>query len=269
MKYPIVDTHCHLDDERFLIYSSLNQILDNAFKSNIKIIMLPSTSESNWVLVENIACLESPCKIYSGFGIHPWFVFESEKHIIDVSLEKLYESWATKGQFIGECGLDIPFSKKNNTSIEYQEQVLEKHLQISKDLKKTIAIHCVKAHERLIPLLKKYHDKDMPVVLHSYSGSSEQLKEYLKLNTWFSFSSIITNPNAKKSIKALMETPLDRLLFESDAPSQIPFSIKDAKLNEPSYVNLTIDAAVDYLNIEKEKIIQYSTQNAFLAFKLV
>ena len=55
---------------------------------------------------------------------------------------------------------------------------------------------------------------DLPILMHSYSGSLETAKTLLKRNTWFSFSPSVQR--IEKQTEVLRRIPLERLFLESD-----------------------------------------------------
>jgi TatD DNase family protein len=129
---------------------------------------------------------------------------------------------------VGECGLDgavrIPMDR--------QEAVLVGHLAFAREVGLPIVLHCYRAHDRMLPVLRRF----APIrgVLHSYSGGPELVSPYVGLGLHLSFAGAITRPNARRPLEALRRTPLDRLLLETDSPDQPPSDRLPARRGGPT-----------------------------------
>lgn len=58
--------------------------------------------------------------------------------------------------------------------------------------------------------------------MHSYSGGTKYLNDFLALGSYLSFSGIVTFKNAKDMQEAALNTPIDRILYETDSPYLTP-----------------------------------------------
>lgn len=136
-------------------------------------------------------------------------------------------NWHT-GCGIGEIGLDrlfrIPKSgflgspgpiglSPCRTTLAHQEAILRLHLSLAQDLQLPVSVHCVKAHGAMFDIMKEYHLSK--IILHSFSGSRDQAKLWIKTfpQAVFSVSNVI---NGKKNLEELLEVVGERFLMETD-----------------------------------------------------
>jgi len=84
-----------------------------------------------------------------------------------------------------------------------------------------VSIHCLKAGDALLHLLKENTLPRRGFHLHAYSGSAEQVSQFAELGAHFSFHAGQMQPNAKKAPAAVQAVPADRLLVETDAPDSL------------------------------------------------
>ena len=145
-------------------------------------------------------------KFYSA-GIHPWKVSEID---IDKQIEIVKRTATLKNILaIGEIGLD-----KLHPDFELQKAVFLKQIDIAKDVRKPIIIHCVKAYSELLEILKKETLK-IPIIIHRYSGNITIAGELLKFGCYLSFGHELFNTKSKTP-KVFKKIPLDYLFLETD-----------------------------------------------------
>lgn len=167
-----------------------------------------------------------------------------EEHL--EKIRKLAESYDEKGvpYGIGEIGLDKVFRvpsngyfgnqndpkdvvlNKSKVSVHHQKQVFIRQLELANLLSKQVSVHCVKAHGPLFEIVSKDFSSISNVILHSYTGSLDQAKSWVrefakqKRQLRFSFSNYI-NASAPKedSLRELLKVLDDtQILLESDMP---------------------------------------------------
>lgn len=258
------DTHCHLDARCF--DDDRRAVLARARAMGVEELMIPSTSPASW---ERVLALQGVCagvKIRAALGIHPRFLGKIEpqkdsKYL--AQLEALLSRLSQQGQAmsIGECGLDASFSK--TVSWERQIKVLEFQLDLARTLQLPLILHCVKAHSSLATLLSK-NRLTAGGVLHSYSGSPQQIPTYLQQGLYFSFAGPITYENARKPLISAQAVPLERLLIESDAPDQTPRPFFGRA--EPAYLFAIARRLAILRGMDEQELGQITSDNARLLF---
>lgn len=133
-------------------------------------------------------------------GIHPWHATTADLSLV--------ESRAATTDAIGEIGLDFAC----DTPREEQEHIFREQLALAERFEKPVVLHCVRAFERVMQILKDYRLK--AVIFHGFIGSTEQAQRAVKQGYYLSFGE--RTFRSPKSIEAMRSTPLSRLFVESD-----------------------------------------------------
>ncbi len=215
------DNHVHLD----LMKDNLEDIIFRAKKAGVNEFIVPGVCGFPNKLKE----LLSYSEISICWGIHPKFadienVFENELHKLENSNIKIVA--------IGECGLDKRFPKE-----EKQVELFKKQIDLSIALNLPLMIHLIGHWQKAYDILKE-SKLGQNFVLHSWSGSVEMAKEFIKIGGILSLSSgILKSP--KKLSKLHKEIPKEKIIFETDSPDQKPDFI-ESDGNEPSNLPLII-----------------------------
>jgi TatD DNase family protein len=126
-------------------------------------------------------------------------------------------------------------------------------------------IHCLKAHDALLALLD---EEPLPAggVLHSFSGSADQVRMYLRHGLHFSFAGPVTYERARKPLDAARAAPRERLLLETDAPDQTPRPHRGR--NEPAYLPRIAAAVAAAIGATPAEVDALTTANARALFRL-
>lgn len=207
----LFDVHTHLHDHR--ISGDVGAVLDRADDAGVTHMATCATMEENFPDTESLA--RSYPSVVPCFGIHPWFLDSLGKDWKTVLGERLTGIPSA----VGETGLDF---MERGADRDLQLSVFRAHLALAMDLGRPINIHIRKAWDALVHLLKETGPLPAGGLIHSYSGSADLVRVLTGYNLYISFSGAATRPNAKKTIKALREVPLDRILFETDTPDLFP-----------------------------------------------
>ena len=252
----IIDSHCHLTDERLLpiVDEIVEGLGDNGLESVITVgYDLPSSA-----LVVEIA--EKYKNVYAMVGMHPHDSKLMSAEIYD-SFKQLAKS--DKVVAIGEIGLDYHYDLSPR---DIQKKVFAEQIEFAHSLKLPISLHVREAYGDTVDILEAHkHLLTNGVLLHCYSGSSEMVKVFSKYDCYFAFGGPITFKNAVHNIESLKAVPLDRLLFETDAPYMTPVPFR-GKTNEPKYTALVVDKASEILGIDKTELIEKTNKNTKTLF---
>ena len=145
-------------------------------------------------------------------GIHPWFVSDF-KSDLGILAAKIKESNCVA---IGECGLD---RVKSDVALLVQEEVFVKQVQLAVLVKKPLIIHCVKAFDRLVPIIRR-EASSIAIIIHGFNNNTDILKSIRNDNVIFSFGKALLKEgsNAQKCIKQLS---LHEFFLETDNESNV------------------------------------------------
>lgn len=189
----------------------------------------------------------SPCaqtsspRVLQSFGLHPQAPFSDERDFA-LRLEFLEGLLRDRRvQAIGECGLDF-FTPEFSANRAAQEKAFAAQLEAAARHKVPVVVHARKAMQEIFAAAAAL--KKVPaVVFHSFAGSPADARSLLSkgINAYFSFGKPIVN-GAKKAINCVRVLPLDRLLFETDAPYQ---TLKGEKATSPAEIADVYQAAFE------------------------
>lgn len=205
-----IDAHCHLGNRQFS--DDREEMIKAMLEAGLHRVIMICCSEYD--LRQVIDLRDTLLGFKLACAIHPQSLETAD------TLER-FERFAelmkqVKPDMIGETGLDHASHKHTK---ELQRQFFEKHLQLACEMHLPVNIHSRKAVLDTQLILRKYPVKG---ILHSFSGSAETAREYVKAGLMISFGASVLFPNAKRPMEAVKDVPLDHLMIETDAPYQSP-----------------------------------------------
>ena len=248
----MIDTHCHIYDER--LYKNLDQVIKKAQKEKIeKIICIGDNLDTS---KKSIEIAESYDNVYATVGIHPHEAKNAPNDFIK-ELEEL--SNHPKVVAIGEIGLDYYY---NHSKKEIQQNIFEKQLKLANNLNLPVVIHCRDADDDLFCSL--IATKNSLGVVHSFASSIEFAKKIIGLGLMISFTGMITF--IKKLEKVANEVDLNKIMVETDSPYLTPVPLR-GKINEPANVKFIVNKIAEIKKVPREHVVNITTQNALSLFK--
>lgn len=143
-------------------------------------------------------------------GIHPWYIdITNAENQFQELKEKAID---TNCKAIGECGLD----KLKGPDLIFQIALFEKQIALAMELKKPVIVHCVKAFDVLITIIKKYQNQTV-FIIHGFNQNEQIALQLLKLGAYLSFGNALLNVKNERLINIFAETPNHQLFVENDA----------------------------------------------------
>lgn len=246
----LIDSHCHLDDERF--DDDREEVINSLYENNIEYVINPGSDLESSKASFELSQIHD--QIYACVGTHP---HEATFYTTEVEKEYLKMSENKKVVGIGEIGLDYHY---DNSPRDIQKDVFIRQIKLAKSLDLPIVIHSRDASGDTLEILKK-EASGMKVMLHAFSESLEIMREYLKLGFYISMGGVVTFKNAKKAKEAMKEVPLERLLIETDSPYLTPEPFRGRR-NNPTYVKYVAKEIAKLKGISLKEISQITTENA-------
>jgi len=251
----LFDTHTHLDAPEFdedreemIARAGVSKMINIGFNRET----IPSTMK----------LAESYDFIYAAVGWHPVDAIT----MTDSNLDWIASLCAhEKVVAIGEIGLDYHW---DTSPKDVQQRVFRQQIGLARELGMPISIHNRDAHEDVVRILREEKANEVGGVMHSFSGSWETAKICLDLGFHLSFGGPITFKNARVPKEVLAQTPLDRLLIETDSPYLTPHPYR-GKRNESAHVKLVAEAAAEIKGITWEELAQITYANALERFGIV
>ena len=246
----MIDSHCHLDREPLI--SNLSQVLTRAKDVGLEKLLTICTTSSGYNDILDIVSKDP--MIYGTFGIHP---HETKNYLIekDEIIKKVRMDSKIIG--VGETGLDFYY---NNSDRDKQLKSFQNHIEAAIDLNIPLIIHSRNAENETYDILKKNYQKNLKILMHCFTGSTDFALNLVPLNAYFSASGIITFKKSTELQETFKKIPEDKLLIETDSPFLSPEPNRGKK-NEPSFIKFTAQKLANLRNIEVDKLILLTTNN--------
>lgn len=259
MVLELIDTHAHLDDERFT--DDLPAVLERAQAAGARrIITIATTAPSSAAAVAlagRFACLSATV------GIQPNHVAEAAATAWDEVVALAADPHVVA---LGETGLDRHW---DFTPFPLQEDYFARHLELARARRLPVVIHCREAEADVVRMLRADFDAHGPVrgVMHSFTGDAATAQACLEMRLYISFAGMVTYKNAQALRQVAAHIPLDRLLIETDSPYLAPVPVRGQR-NEPAFVEHTARYLAAERGIPAEELAALTTKNARALFGL-
>jgi TatD DNase family protein len=255
----LIDTHAHLDDERFR--DDLAPVLQRAKAAGVSPILAIATTASSSATC--VALAAGHAQLYASVGIQPNHVAEAPAGAWD---EVVALAAAAKVVALGETGLDRHW---DNTPFAAQEDYFARHLDLARQRNLAVVIHCREAEADTVRMLRADCDRHGPLraVMHSFTGDLATAEACLAMGLYISFAGMVTYKNAQALRDVASKVPLDRLVVETDSPYLAPVPVRGQR-NEPAHVVHTAACLAGVLSVAAEVIASHTTLNARALFGL-
>ena len=257
----IIDTHIHLDDERYR--EDLDDVLERAKQGGVERYIIPGADITT--LKRAVELAEQYDSIYFSVGIHPY----DKEQYNEEALERYINH--PKCVAVGECGLDYFRLKGSDEEIAedkaIQKEVFIAQIALAKRYKKPLIIHIRNASHDSKVILQEHNAGEVGGVLHCYNADDELLS-LANENFYFGIGGVLTFKNAKKLVNVLSKIPLEKLIIETDGPYLTPHPHRGER-NEPLYTTLVRDKMAELLEKNSDFIEDLTTKNAQKLFHIL
>lgn len=262
----LIDTHCHLDNER--LAEDRADILARARNAGITDIILPGVWINGFASIQQLAeNASSPVRLHAAFGLHPQVLPLVPPQEDAPALATLRQQCSTyRPVAVGECGLDYRVDM-SAAPRERQRAVLRAQLELARELRIPVLLHCLSAHEDLVREIDAVGGLPAGGVMHSFSGSAQQVAAFVQRGLHLSFAGPISWPGARKPAEAARCCPAERLLCETDAPDQPPHPHRGER-NEPAMLLHVLRALAAAREEPVATTARLCTENARRVFRL-
>ena len=258
-KSSIIDSHCHI------VFSSFDEDRENVAKrwrsQGVKALLHACVEPSEIPAIKSMA--DQFQEIRYSVGVHPLDAHHWEPETQSVLKKAALDDRRVVA--IGELGLDL-FKAENLTE---QLSILMPQLNLACDLNLPVIVHCRDAAKEMLEVFSKLsHEGCCPRgVMHCWSGNFKEMRGFLDLGYYISFSGNVTFKNAVDIHECAREVPPDRFLVETDSPFLSPVPHR-GKRNEPSYVKYVVEKISELRGESFSEIAEKTSQNARRLFGL-
>lgn len=255
-----IDTHAHLDGEEFS--EDLEVVMQRAREADCGKIFVPAID-----LITSQRILDL-CGKYEGFlypmvGLHPEEVRADWRDQLEIIHSLLTAQQSPIA--IGEVGLDYYWSREFE---QEQLEAFEEQVRWSVETQLSLMIHCRKAQNELVTILKKYAD-DLPGgVFHCFTGNEIEARQLLEFPRFvLGIGGVFTFKKSHLPEVLPATVPLDRIVLETDSPYMAPVPQRGQR-NEPAFVRFVITRMAEAYGVTEEVIARQTTENALRVFPM-
>jgi TatD DNase family protein len=247
----LIDTHCHIHEPYPL---PLSEVFAHAAENGVTQMICVGTSEDS--SRQAIEFAHHHNEVFASIGVHPHDTRDGYAAIAELAgtSEKLVA--------VGEIGLDYFYT---HSPKEVQIEALQAQIEVALAHDLPIIFHVREAFEDFWPIFDRY--EGIRGVLHSFTDSKENLEKAIARGLYIGVNGISTFTKDEAQKAMFDAIPLDRIVFETDAPFLTPTPYR-GKVNEPAYVRTIAEYHAVQRGISFEEIAEASSQNARALFRL-
>ena len=263
-----IDTHCHLDGEEFV--ADRDEVVARAREAGVTKVLVPGIDLKSCQTVLEL-CRQYPGYCYPMLGLHPEEVRADWKSVL-AQIREAFPAPLSGGVrggapiiAIGEVGLDFYWSREFE---QEQLEVFEEQVRWSVEMRLPLMIHCRKAQNELVAILKRYAS-DLPGgVFHCFTGNEIEARELLQFDRFvLGIGGVLTfkKSNLPQTLPAVV--PLDRIVLETDAPYMAPVPHRGQR-NEPTFVLEVLRKLAACYGVSEEVVCEQTNANVARIFGL-
>ena len=257
-----IDTHCHLDGEEFT--PDRDSVVQRAREAGCEKIFLPAIDLNSCRTVLD-TCAAYPGYCYPMLGLHPEEVrADWREQLASISLLLSRNSSASPHVIaIGEVGLDFYWSRE---FAEEQLQAFEEQVRWSVETRLPLMIHCRKAQNEMLSILKQYAHRLPGGVFHCFTGNEVEARQLLEYDNFvLGIGGVLTFRKSHLPEVLPACVPLERVVLETDAPYMAPVPMRGQR-NESAYIRHVVTRLAEAYGVSEEEVCQKTTANVDRVF---
>ena len=251
----LTDTHTHLYSEEF--DQDRDEMIQRALDAGVSRFFIPAIDSTYTEVMYDLE-KKHPDTVFLMMGLHPTYVkdnyLEEVQHVEnELAKRKFYA--------VGEIGIDLYWDK---THLKEQQIAFKKQIQLAKQYKLPIVIHCRDAFDEVFEILEEEKSPELFGIFHCFSGTYEQALQAISYNMKLGIGGVVTFKNGKID-QFLNQIDLKHIVLETDSPYLSPIPSR-GKRNESSYiVNVAAKIAQIY-GLSENEIATLTTENSKAIF---
>jgi TatD DNase family protein len=251
------DTHAHLDDEQ--LASDVAAVVERASAAGVTAILAVGTTAAS--SRNCLALARQQEGVWASAGIHPNHAAEAQPGDWDEIVRLAGESRVVA---LGETGLDLYWK---DTPLTLQQDYFDRHIRLSQSIGKPLVIHQRESSAEILTMLREARQRGpLAGVMHSFTGTADQAREFLNLGLYISFAGMVTFKKSDDLRAVAAAIPADRILVETDSPYLSPEPFRGKRPNEPARVVHTAACVAQVRGVTLEEFARQTTANARALF---
>ena len=261
-----IDTHCHLDGEEFA--ADRDEVIRRAREAGCTQIFLPAIDVASCHTVLDV-CAQYPDFCRPMLGLHPEEVradWRDQLAAIHTLLQLPLPLERAGGEApiaIGEVGLDYYWSREFEKE---QLEAFEEQVRWAVDMQLPLMIHCRKAQNEMVAIIKRYANDLVGGVFHCFTGNEQEARQLLEFPRFvLGIGGVLTFKKSHLPETLAAVVPLDRIVLETDAPYMAPVPMRGQR-NESAYIRHVITRMAEAYGVGEEEICKQTNENVTRVF---
>lgn len=256
--FKVIDTHTHLDAEEF--NEDRAEAFARAREAGVGKVFLPAIDVKTTHAVLALS-REYPGYAYPMIGLHP----EEVKADWKEQLAELRKMQISDFIAIGEIGLDYYWSRE----FEHEQlETFEEQVKWAIETRLPLMIHCRKAQNEMVHLLRQYQ-KDLPGgVFHCFTGNQKEAEELLSFDNFvlgIGGVSTFKSSHLREDLPAVV--PMNRIVLETDSPYMAPVPFR-GKRNESAFVLEVLKTLAKAYGVSEEEFAKQTNETVERVFHI-
>ena len=250
----LVDSHCHIDFPE--LADDIDAVLARMQASDVSHALCVNVNMENFPRV--LALAHGHGNLFATVGVHPDQQQGAEPGWEEIARLARQERILA----IGETGLDY---YRIEGDAEWQRARFRNHIRAAREVGKPLVIHCRRAAEDLLAIMREERAAEVGGVMHCFTESWAVAEQAMEMNFLISFSGIVTFRNAAEVRTVAARVPWDRILVETDSPYLAPVPMR-GKTNEPAFVRHVAEGLAQVRATDLVHVARATTANFFRVF---
>ena len=248
----MIDSHCHLDFPEFDWVAELALCT----QAGVAQVVIPAVARWNWARIAQMCATDA--RLLAAYGLHPLYL--ADHRCEDVAL---LEQWLAgyPAVAVGECGLDYFVGLPRDA----QQWFFEAQLDLARRLDLAVIIHARKSLEAVLQTLR--HFAGVRFVIHSFTGSDQQLAQIFALGGVIGIGGTCTYPRAARLRRQIAGLQAGQFVLETDAPDQ-PLYGRQGQMNAPWLTAHVAREVAQLTGASVEEVAAWSTAAARQLYRL-
>ena len=246
----IFDTHAHYDDDAF--DEDRETLLSGMKEAGVEYIVNVGASMAS--SKRSVELAKKYPFVYAAVGVHPDEVGELDEE----KFSQLREwSKLEKVRAIGEIGLDYYWDKEKH---DLQKHWFMRQMELANEVKLPMIVHSREAAKDTLDMVIAAKPLELSGIIHCYSYSIEQAREYLNMGYYLGIGGVLTFKNAKKLKEVAEYAPLSQIVLETDCPYLAPTPYR-GKRNNSSMIAYVAEELATIKQVPVEEVLRITNEN--------
>lgn len=255
-----IDTHTHLDGTEF--DADRDEVMERARAAGVSKVFLPAID------LKSVETVLAVSRKYEGYaypmiGLHPEEVGADWENV----LQRMREYIVPGNPFIaiGEVGLDFYWTRDNERE---QLAAFERQVEWSVETRLPLMIHCRKAQNEMVAVMRRYQNELPGGVFHCFTGNEKEAEQLLDFQNFvLGIGGVLTFKKSHLPDVLPASVPLSRIVLETDSPYMAPVP-KRGERNESAYVEFVLKRLAEAYGVEDEEVARQTNENVERVFRI-